>query len=63
MRREGSLVSRLKRAAGNNLALLVILILFCLLAASYSVIVPLGEAPDEVPHFTYIRYIAEHHRL
>ncbi|MCJ7620963.1 MAG: hypothetical protein MUP64_12170, partial [Anaerolineae bacterium] len=44
-------------------ALLVILILFCLLAASYSVIVPLGEAPDEVPHFTYIRYIAEHHRL
>jgi hypothetical protein len=63
MRREGSLVSRLKRAAGHNLALLVILILFCLLAASYSVIVPLGEAPDEVPHFTYIRYIAEHRRL
>ena len=63
MRIEGSLGSRLKRAVGNNLALLVILSLFVMLATAYSVIVPLGEAPDEVPHFTYIRYLAEHGRL
>jgi hypothetical protein len=50
-------------AARNNPALVVILALFLILATAYSVIVPLGEAPDEVPHFTYIRYLAEHHRL
>jgi len=53
----------LKGAVRENLALVVILALFVVLATGYSVIVPLGEAPDEVPHFTYIRYIAEHHRL
>jgi hypothetical protein len=43
--------------------LVVILALFVVLATGYGVIVPLGEAPDEVPHFTYIRYLAEHRRL
>jgi len=52
-----------KGAVRDNPALVVILALFVILATAYSVIVPLGEAPDEVPHFTYIRYIAEHHRL
>jgi 4-amino-4-deoxy-L-arabinose transferase-like glycosyltransferase len=52
-----------KEAVRANVALVVILALFVILATGYSVIVPLGEAPDEVPHFTYIRYIAEHHRL
>jgi len=52
-----------KGAVRDNLALVVILALFVILATAYSVIVPLGEAPDEVPHFTYIRYLAEHHRL
>jgi hypothetical protein len=33
------------------------------LAIWYSVTVPLGEAPDEVPHFTYVRYLARHARL
>jgi hypothetical protein len=33
------------------------------LAAWYSVAIPLGEAPDEVPHFTYVRYLARHGRL
>jgi hypothetical protein len=33
------------------------------LAVAYSVILPLGEAPDEVPHFTYVRYLAQHRRL
>jgi hypothetical protein len=53
----------LKGAVRDNLALVVILGLFVVLATGYSVIVPLGEAPDEVPHFTYIRYVAELHRL
>jgi len=53
----------LEAAVRNNQTLVVILVLFCLLATSYSVIVPLGEAPDEVPHFTYIRYVAQHGRL
>lgn len=26
-------------------------------------IVPLGEAPDEVPHFAYVQYLVEHQRL
>jgi 4-amino-4-deoxy-L-arabinose transferase-like glycosyltransferase len=29
----------------------------------YSLTIPLGEAPDEAPHFTYIRYVARHGRL
>ncbi|MGB9299066.1 MAG: glycosyltransferase family 39 protein, partial [Anaerolineae bacterium] len=52
-----------KAGVRDDLALVVILALFVMLATAYSAIVPLGEAPDEVPHFTYIRYIAEHHRL
>jgi 4-amino-4-deoxy-L-arabinose transferase-like glycosyltransferase len=40
-----------------------ILLVFVLLAAWYSLTIPLGEAPDEVPHFTYVRYLAQHGRL
>jgi 4-amino-4-deoxy-L-arabinose transferase-like glycosyltransferase len=47
----------------DNRWLLVILALFLVLATSYSVIVPLGEGPDEVPHFTYVRYLTQHGRL
>ncbi|MBN1659295.1 MAG: glycosyltransferase family 39 protein [Anaerolineae bacterium] len=43
--------------------LTVILLLFVALATWYSITVPLGEAPDELPHFTYMRYIAQHGRL
>jgi hypothetical protein len=43
--------------------LAAILLLFVLLAVWYSLTVPLGEAPDEVPHFTYIRYLARHRGL
>jgi hypothetical protein len=45
------------------LLLAAILLLYAVLAAWYSVTVPLGEAPDEVPHFTYVRYLAQHGRL
>jgi hypothetical protein len=43
--------------------LAAILLLFVALATWYSLTIPLGEAPDEVPHFTYVRYLAQHGRL
>jgi hypothetical protein len=43
--------------------LVIILLAFVVLATWYSLTIPLGEAPDEVPHFTYIRYLAQHRRL
>jgi hypothetical protein len=43
--------------------LAAVLVVFVALAAWYSVVIPLGEAPDEVPHFTYVRYLAQHGRL
>jgi 4-amino-4-deoxy-L-arabinose transferase-like glycosyltransferase len=53
----------IKSAIRGNLCFLVITVLYLILALAYSVIVPLGEAPDEVPHFTYILYISRHGRL
>ncbi len=41
----------------------MLLLAFVALAASYSVIVPLGEAPDEVSHFAYLRVVAEDWQL
>ncbi|PJF31256.1 MAG: hypothetical protein CUN51_05165 [Candidatus Thermofonsia Clade 1 bacterium] len=32
---------------------------FCFLALSYACAVPLGEAPDEVPHFLYVHYLLQ----
>ena len=43
--------------------LTVLLLVFVALATWYSITIPLGEAPDEVPHFTYVRYLAQHGRL
>jgi hypothetical protein len=43
--------------------LVAVLAAFVVLATWYSLTIPLGEAPDEVPHFTYIRYLAGHGRL
>jgi hypothetical protein len=40
-----------------------VLVTFVALALWYSATIPLGEAPDEVPHFTYVRYLATHGRL
>ena len=45
------------------LLLTTILLIFVIFAAWYSLTIPLGEAPDEVPHFTYVRYLAQHGRL
>ena len=41
-------------------ALVVLLLLFALLAGAFSMIIPLGEAADEVSHQSYVRYVAEH---
>ncbi|MGQ9598792.1 MAG: glycosyltransferase family 39 protein [Anaerolineae bacterium] len=43
--------------------MVTVLTVFVGLAVWYSLTVPLGEAPDEVPHFTYVRYLAQHRRL
>jgi hypothetical protein len=45
------------------LLLAALLLAYVALATWYSLAIPLGEAPDEVPHFTYVRYIAQHGRL
>ncbi len=44
-------------------ALLGTLGLYLLLAVGYSLVVPLGEAPDEVSHYAYVRWLAIHQRL
>ena len=41
----------------------LILVVFVLLATTYSQVTPLGEAPDEAPHFTVIRYIVQNGHL
>ncbi len=47
----------------NRPLLALLLLAFVGLATWYSLVIPLGEAPDEVPHFTYVRYLAQHGRL
>jgi len=42
---------------------LALLIAFVVLAFSYSVTIPLGEAADEVTHFAYVQYLVAHQRL
>lgn len=44
-------------------ALLAILMMFLALCLVYNVTVPLGEAPDELAHFQFIKYILRTHRL
>lgn len=46
-----------------HLRLQYMLIVFIILAAWTSTIVPLGEGPDELPHFTVTRYIVQQGRL
>ncbi len=40
-----------------------LLIVYALLSIAYSVLTPLGEGPDEVAHFDYVRFLAQHGRL
>lgn len=41
----------------------IVIIAFVGLAICYSVVVPLGEAPDEVSHWAYVQYLIAHHSL
>ncbi len=43
--------------------LAAVLSVYVVLSLVYGFVVPLGEAPDEAPHFTVIRYISMHHGL
>ncbi|MGB8645886.1 MAG: glycosyltransferase family 39 protein [Anaerolineae bacterium] len=46
-----------------RLALPLLLVGFLLIASAYSLVIPLGEGPDEVSHFGYVDYVATHGRL
>ncbi|MBI5956798.1 MAG: hypothetical protein HY871_07330, partial [Chloroflexi bacterium] len=48
---------------GANWRPLLITGVFLVLAVSYSVVNPLGEAPDEVSHFTHVAFIVKNGRL
>ncbi len=43
--------------------LLLLLALYLTLGLAYSLVVPLGEAPDEVEHFRYVQYLLAYRRL
>ncbi len=38
----------------ERFALTALLIVYVALAIAYSVVIPLGEAPDEVSHWSYV---------
>jgi hypothetical protein len=60
-----SAISHPERVEGRHpqSAIWYVLLVFIILGAWYSVTIPLGEGPDELPHFTVIRYIVRHGRL
>ncbi|MEM7031458.1 MAG: glycosyltransferase family 39 protein [Chloroflexota bacterium] len=47
---------------GNHRPFIALLVLFVLLATSFSLLLPLGESADEVSHFALVRFIAEQKR-
>jgi len=47
----------------ERIAIIAILTAHCLLAVLYGLVVPLGEAPDEVDHYAYVRYLLTERRL
>lgn len=46
-----------------NRMLVLLFVMFALFAGTFSMIIPLGEAADEVSHHSYVRYVAEHGAL
>ena len=52
-----------KLAMLKNRFLISIIIVYFVLAMGYGVIIPLGEAPDEVSHFAYVQSLAVQHQL
>jgi hypothetical protein len=53
-----SLLDRMR----SHWAIVALLLVYLAVGLWYSVSIPLGEAPDELAHFRYIRYIAENGR-
>ncbi len=47
----------------KNRFLIIIIAVYFVFAIGYSVIIPLGEAPDEVSHFAYVQFLAMQHQL
>ncbi|GAB4541222.1 MAG: hypothetical protein Kow0063_31860 [Anaerolineae bacterium] len=52
-----------REKANNHWPFAILIAVFCLLAASFSLLLPLNEAVDEESHFDLIRFIAEHKRF
>lgn len=46
-----------------NAAQVGIFLLFFLLALAYSVVIPVGEGVDEIPHVEYVRFVGENWRI
>ncbi|HEY6042987.1 MAG TPA: glycosyltransferase family 39 protein, partial [Anaerolineae bacterium] len=57
------MTSSTRRHESTRFALPLILLAFVLIALVYSVSIPLGEAPDEVSHWSYVQYLTTHLRL
>ena len=47
----------------QNLALVSLLALYLIVAMAYAVLAPLTTGPDELAHYEYVRFIADHGRL
>ncbi len=47
----------------QNLALVLLLLLYLITAFAYAALAPLTTGPDELAHYEYVRFIAEHGRL
>ena len=47
----------------KNRFLVVLILAYVALSTGYSIIIPLGEAPDEVSHFAYVQSLAIQHQL
>ena len=52
-----------RKKASNHWPLAILIAVFCILAASVSLLLPLNEAVDEESHFDLVRFIAERNRF
>ena len=59
----GSKIHHSKPAAIHNLLLLLLLLSYVLLALGHAYLAPLTTGPDELAHYEYVRFIADHGRL
>ena len=51
-----------RNAQFQHWPLVFVVLIFVILASVYSLVFPLGEINDEIPHFALVRFIAEHGR-